>query len=139
MLVVNDAYNANPESMRAGLAALATMARGRRSWAVLGQMAELGDSAEDEHGALGRLVAALGVDRLVVVGPDAGAIHSAAQRDVSWPGRSVQVPDPPAALALLRREVRPGDVVLVKASRAAGLERVAIELAGQPRPAGSAE
>jgi UDP-N-acetylmuramoyl-tripeptide--D-alanyl-D-alanine ligase len=129
VLVVNDAYNANPESMRAALRALMTMARGRRSWAVLGQMAELGTGADAEHDAVGRLAARLGVDRLVVVGPQAGGICGGARQDASWKGESVQVPDAGAAVEVLRQEIRPGDVVLVKASRAAGLEQVGIALA----------
>jgi UDP-N-acetylmuramoyl-tripeptide--D-alanyl-D-alanine ligase len=139
VLVVNDAYNANPESMRAALTALRTMSRARRSWAVLGQMAELGTGAQTEHDALGRFATGLGVDRLVVVGPEAGPVHTAAAADGSWRGESVQVPDVGAAVRLLRRELRPGDVVLVKASRAAGLERVAEALLpDEPAPAGGA-
>jgi UDP-N-acetylmuramoyl-tripeptide--D-alanyl-D-alanine ligase len=138
VLVVNDAYNANPESMRAALTALRTMSRARRSWAVLGQMAELGTGAEVEHDALGRFATGLGVDRLVVVGPEAGAVHTAAAADGSWRGESVQVPDVGAAVRLLRRELRPGDVVLVKASRVDGLERVAAALLPEPEPAGGA-
>jgi UDP-N-acetylmuramoyl-tripeptide--D-alanyl-D-alanine ligase len=134
VLVVNDAYNANPESMRAALTALATMSRGRRSWAVLGHMAELGVAAEAEHEALGRVAATLGVDRVVVVGAEATAIAAGASREGSWRGESVHVPDVRAAIELVRRELRPGDVVLVKASRAAGLERVALALAGDPGP-----
>jgi UDP-N-acetylmuramoyl-tripeptide--D-alanyl-D-alanine ligase len=130
VLVVNDAYNANPESMRAALTALVTMSRGRRSWAVLGHMAELGPAAAVEHEALGRLAATLGVDRLVLVGAEAEPIGSGALREESFRGESVHVPDVPAAVALLRAELRPGDVVLVKASRAAGLERVALALTG---------
>ena len=122
VLVVNDAYNANPESMAAALRALVTMARGRRSWAVLGAMGELGDTAAEEHARLGRLAVELGVDRLVVVGPDAEEVHTASG------GASVHVPDVDAAVELLRAELRPEDVVLVKASRAAGLERVALAL-----------
>jgi UDP-N-acetylmuramoyl-tripeptide--D-alanyl-D-alanine ligase len=137
VLVVNDAYNANPESMRAALNALMTMARGRRSWAVLGQMGELGAAAAAEHEALGRVVATLGVDRVVVVGPDAGGIGAGARREPFWKGESVHVPDVRAAVELLRREVRPGDVVLVKASRAAGLERVAQDLSGVAAAGGS--
>ena len=139
VMVVNDAYNANPESMRAALTALRTMSRGRRSWAVLGQMAELGADAGAEHEALGRLVARLGVDRVVVVGAEAAGIERGTTRDESWEGESVHVPDVQAAVRLLRRELRPGDVVLVKASRAAGLERVALALAGEPTPADAAE
>jgi UDP-N-acetylmuramoyl-tripeptide--D-alanyl-D-alanine ligase len=122
VLIVNDAYNANPESMAAALRALVTMSRGRRSWAVLGGMGELGDTADDEHRRIGALTAELGVDRVVVVGPDAQPLHAAARE------KSVYVPDVAAAVALLRAELRPEDVVLVKASRSAGLERVALAL-----------
>ena len=129
VLVVNDAYNANPESMAAALRALTTMARGRRSWAVLGEMAELGASAADEHRRVGELTAELGVDRVVVVGPDAQRLYAAAREG------AVHVDDADAAIALLRAQLRPEDVVLVKASRAAGLERVALALA---EPVGAA-
>ena len=129
VLVVNDAYNANPESMAAALRALTTMARGRRSWAVLGEMAELGASAADEHRRVGELTAELGVDRVVVVGPGAQRLYAAAREG------AVHVDDADAAIALLRAQLRPEDVVLVKASRAAGLERVALALA---EPVGAA-
>ena len=128
VLLVNDAYNANPESMAAALRALLTMARGRRSWAVLGAMGELGEASAEEHRRVGELAARLGVDRLVVVGPEAAGIHTAAGGP-GWAGESAHVPDVDAAIALLRAELRPEDVVLVKASRAAGLERVALALA----------
>jgi UDP-N-acetylmuramoyl-tripeptide--D-alanyl-D-alanine ligase len=129
VMIVNDAYNANPESMHAALTALRTMSRGRRSWAVLGTMAELGEGAGAEHETLGRLAATLGIDRLVVVGAEAARVHEGAGAETTWRGESVQVPDVAAATDLLRHELRPGDVVLVKASRAAGLERVALDLA----------
>jgi UDP-N-acetylmuramoyl-tripeptide--D-alanyl-D-alanine ligase len=125
MTVVNDAYNASPESMRAALRALVDMSRGRRSWAVLGAMGELGAAADDEHDAVGRLAVRLGIDRLVAVGPDARRIHLGASLEGSWNGESVAVPSLEAAAHLLHDELRPGDVVLVKASRAAGLERLA--------------
>jgi UDP-N-acetylmuramoyl-tripeptide--D-alanyl-D-alanine ligase len=128
--VVNDAYNANPESVRAALAALGTIAGDRRRWAVLGQMAELGPDADAEHEAVGRLAAGLGISRLVVVGEQAAPIHAAA---VAEGADSVRVPDAAAAVDLLRRELRPPDVVLVKASRAAALERVALAIAGGDR------
>lgn len=118
--VVNDAYNANPESMAAALRALAAMSLRRRSWAVLGEMAELGSHGPAAHAEVGRLATELGVDRLVAVGPAARAVLDAAA--------GTAVPDVAAAVDLLRREVRPGDVVLVKASRSAGLERVALDL-----------
>jgi UDP-N-acetylmuramoyl-tripeptide--D-alanyl-D-alanine ligase len=134
VLVVNDAYNANPESMRAALKALASVARARRaaggrSFAVLGPMAELGADAVAEHDSVGRLAVRLDISRLVAVGEDARAIQHGAALEGSWGGESSWVPDVEAALATLRAELRPGDVVLVKASRAAGLERVALALA----------
>jgi UDP-N-acetylmuramoyl-tripeptide--D-alanyl-D-alanine ligase len=131
VIVVNDAYNANPESMRAALKALVAIARGdgsrppRRTWAVLGEMLELGESSGEEHDALGRLAVRLDVGRVVAVGRGAAAIHGGASLEGSWANESVHVPDVDAALALLRAELAPGDVVLVKASRAVGLERVA--------------
>lgn len=119
--VINDAYNANPESTRAALRALVDLAGGRRTWAVLGEMRELGATSAAEHAELGRVALELGVDRLVTVGEQARAI--------SVPGAdAVAVPDADAAVALLRGELAAGDVVLVKASRAAGLERVAAAL-----------
>jgi UDP-N-acetylmuramoyl-tripeptide--D-alanyl-D-alanine ligase len=131
--VVNDAYNANPESMRAALAALAGMA-GERRIAVLGGMAELGPGAAEEHERLGRDAAAAGVDLLVAVGPDAvGIAHGATA--AGRPGEeSVHVPDRAAAHALLRERLRPGDVVLVKASRSFGLELLAADLLSEVAP-----
>lgn len=132
--VVNDAYNANPESMRAALRALAAMgraaeARGGRTWAVLGEMAELGGEALAEHDAVGRLAVRLNVSKLVAVGGQAAAwVQMGAYNEGSWGEESVHVSDAEAAIDLLRSELRPGDVVLVKASRAVGLERVALAL-----------
>ncbi|MGI8536701.1 MAG: UDP-N-acetylmuramoyl-tripeptide--D-alanyl-D-alanine ligase [Mycobacteriales bacterium] len=125
--VVNDAYNANPESMRAALQTLAVMSGGkrRRTVAVLGPMAELGPEARAAHLDLGRFVVRLDIRQLVVVGPDAGGIHAGAVLEGSWGSESIHVPDVDAAVALLQGELAPGDVVLVKASRSAGLERVA--------------
>ncbi|WP_395994332.1 UDP-N-acetylmuramoyl-tripeptide--D-alanyl-D-alanine ligase [Catenulispora acidiphila] len=129
--VLNDAYNANPESMRAALKTLATMARARpgaRSWAVLGTMAELGDDSAVEHDAVGRLAVRLNIAQTVAVGAGAAAIHSGASMEGSYNGESVAVPDADAALAFVRAGARPGDVVLVKASRAIGLEALAAAL-----------
>ena len=126
--VVNDAYNANPESMRAALAALAGLPGGRRI-AVLGAMAELGPDAAAEHERLGRDAAAAGVDLVVAVGPDAVGIADGAAAAGRRAGEeSVHVPDRAAARELLAEVLRPGDVVLVKASRAYGLEVLAADL-----------
>lgn len=129
--VVNDAYNANPESMRAALRALAAMGRGRRTWAVLGKMAELGDEALAEHDAVGRLAVRLNVSKLVAVGGrEASWLQLGAYNEGSWGEESVHVSDAQAAVDLLRSQLRPGDVVLVKASRSVGLESVATALLG---------
>jgi UDP-N-acetylmuramoyl-tripeptide--D-alanyl-D-alanine ligase len=141
--VVNDAYNANPESMRAALKSLATIARAgggepRRSWAVLGAMGELGDDEIARHDEIGRLAVRLDINRLVVVGEEAAPMHQGAHLEGSWGEESVLVPDVDAAIALLRDEVRPGDVVLVKASNMFGLWRVADALLMAGSPAGGA-
>ncbi|NJP67716.1 UDP-N-acetylmuramoyl-tripeptide--D-alanyl-D-alanine ligase [Streptomyces spiramenti] len=129
--IVNDAYNANPDSMRAALKTLATMGHGGRTWAVLGHMAELGDDSQAEHDAIGRLAVRLNVSKLVCVGGlEAAWLDMGAKNEGSWGEESVHVSDAQAALELLRNELRSGDVVLVKASRAVGLERVAIDLLG---------
>lgn len=134
VLVINDAYNANPESMRAALKTLAQVSRSRRSrggrsFAVLGHMAELGPDGPAEHDALGRLAVRLDISRVIAVGQQARPIQHGAALEGSWNGESSWVPDADAAVTVLRAELRPGDVVLVKASRAASLERVALAIA----------
>ena len=128
--VINDAYNANPESMRAALKALAALARSsdgepRRTWAVLGPMGELGADQAARHDDIGRLAVRLDINRLVVVGEAARPMHQGAHLEGSWGEESVLVPDIDAAVALLLAELRPGDAVLVKASNVIGLWRVA--------------
>jgi len=131
--IINDAYNANPDSVRAALKTLAAIGGGRRrTVAVLGEMLELGDSSRDEHDAIGRLAVRLDVSRLLVVGEGAKPIHLGASLEGSWNEESVFVHDIEAALEFLDRDVTAGDVVLVKASRAAGLERVAAALLDSP-------
>jgi UDP-N-acetylmuramoyl-tripeptide--D-alanyl-D-alanine ligase len=138
--VIDDAYNANPDSMRAGLQALAWISRSsgagpRRSWAVLGEMAELGDDAISEHDRIGRLAVRLDVSRLIVVGMgrSMSAMHHGAvmegARGLEGEPEAAIVADADAALAVLRAELQPGDVVLVKASNAAGLGALADALA----------
>lgn len=127
VLVLDDAYNANPSSMAAALESLARVdVRGRRL-AVLGEMRELGEFSEREHAALGVLVGTTAVDVLVAVGPEAAPLAAAA-RSV---GVSVtEVSDAAAALDAVSSFVVPGDAVLVKGSRAVGLELVATALRG---------
>jgi UDP-N-acetylmuramoyl-tripeptide--D-alanyl-D-alanine ligase len=119
--VINDAYNANPDSMRAALAALTAVGAGRRTWAVLGRMGELGPEAGSAHAGVAAEARRAGIAELITVdAPDYGA------------GRAVA--DVDEAAALLAAELAPGDVVLVKASRAAGLERLAATLLGSGEP-----
>jgi UDP-N-acetylmuramoyl-tripeptide--D-alanyl-D-alanine ligase len=129
VMVINDAYNANPDSMRAALKALAAVGRGKgpgtRTVAVLGEMRELGESSRDEHDAIGRLAVRLDISQLVVVGEAARPMHLGACLEGSWAGESVFVEDNEQALAWLREQLAPGDVVLLKASRAAALETLA--------------
>jgi UDP-N-acetylmuramoyl-tripeptide--D-alanyl-D-alanine ligase len=138
--VVNDAYNANPDSMRAALKALVAMGSGsgredvgsqRRTWAVLGSMLELGEDSTTEHDAIGRLAVRLNISRLVVVGDTARPMASGAQHEGSWGDEAVWVPDADAAYDLLAEELRPGDVVLFKSSRDAGLRWLGDRLAGR--------
>jgi UDP-N-acetylmuramoyl-tripeptide--D-alanyl-D-alanine ligase len=126
--ILNDSYNANPESVRAALKTLASMSRGKRSWAVLGVMGELGADSVSAHDEIGRLAVRLNIGRLVVVGGEdsaAAPMHFGASQEGSWGEESILVPDTDAATALLRAELEPGDVVLVKASNFAQLWRVA--------------
>ena len=125
VVVVNDAYNANPESMAAALKAARWIAEGTRLAAVLGHMAELGPIAFEEHERLGELVVRIGVERLVTVGDEARAIARAAIREGQLPEDVATYDDPIDAADDVRAWAKPGDVVLVKGSRVAGLERAA--------------
>ena len=129
--VINDAYNANPEALAAALSALAAMARGRRAFAVLGHMTELGAQAAELHEQAGRQAARAGLAGLIVVGEEAAPMLAGAKAEPSWRGELLQVPDAAAAVTEVERLARPGDVVLVKASRAANLQRVALALTGE--------
>ncbi|MGL4178336.1 MAG: UDP-N-acetylmuramoyl-tripeptide--D-alanyl-D-alanine ligase, partial [Dermatophilaceae bacterium] len=145
--VVNDAYNANPESMTAALAALQRMGEGRRTWAVLGTMLELGAESDALHAAVGSTAVGRGIDELVVVGAAASPIADGARAAVtgaapdgggasSGTTRVRTVDDAEAAEILLRAELAPGDVVLFKSSRDAGLrwlgDRLAAATPGEP-------
>jgi UDP-N-acetylmuramoyl-tripeptide--D-alanyl-D-alanine ligase len=125
VVVVNDAYNANPESMAAGLKTARWIARRGRLAAVLGHMAELGPIAFEEHDRLGELLVRVGVERLVTVGEPAEAVARAAVREGQLPEDVASYDDPDEAAADVLAWARAGDVVLIKGSRVAGLERVA--------------
>jgi UDP-N-acetylmuramoyl-tripeptide--D-alanyl-D-alanine ligase len=126
--VLNDAYNANPASMHAALHALARTATAGRRIAVLGDMRELGAHSEDAHALVGHLAAELRVDILIGVGHGGRAIAEAAGGQEHGTPDVVMVVDAGGALHAVRGVVAPGDTVLVKASRAVGLEAVAEQL-----------
>lgn len=115
--VIDDSYNANPSSTAAALRALAALGRGRRTTAVLGYMAELGEHETSGHQEVGRLAAELGVDRLIAVADNAAPVLDGAATVPTWKGEAVPAADQAAAIAVLRGDLRPGDVVLVKGSR----------------------
>lgn len=132
--VVNDAFNANPDSMAAALRALVAMAGGRRrTVAVLGEMRELGEESASHHAELGRRVAAAGISELIAVGgEEAELMHrQAAEAGVS----STLVADRDAALVLLLASLEPTDLVLLKGSHSLGLEDTARLLLSEPDPA----
>lgn len=134
--VIDDSYNANPDSMRAALKALAIVAgRDRRSVAVLGEMLELGPGSRAAHEAIGLMIVRLNVALTVVVGKGAGAIADGATREGSWGDEVAFADDVDAAGAYLEAELVPGDVVLVKASYGSGLWRLGDRLTAQDAPA----
>ncbi|MCM4081509.1 UDP-N-acetylmuramoyl-tripeptide--D-alanyl-D-alanine ligase [Paractinoplanes hotanensis] len=116
-VVIDDTYNANPSSMAAALRALASMAGGRRTTAVLGYMAELGEHEISGHEEVGRLAAELGVDRLIVVSAEAAPVADGALAVDGWKGVATVVADQAAAIEILDGDLHGGDVVLVKGSR----------------------
>jgi UDP-N-acetylmuramoyl-tripeptide--D-alanyl-D-alanine ligase len=129
--VINDAYNASPDSMAAALKTLAQV-RGEndRTIAVLGEMAELGEYSDEEHDRIGRLVVRLNIRKLIVVGHAARHIHNAAGLEGSWDGESVFVETADEAYDLLREDLGTGDIVLVKSSKSANLRFLGDRLGG---------
>ena len=120
--IINDSYNASPDSMKAALQTLAQLGRmGSRTIAVLGEMAELGEYSRHEHDSIGRLVVRLNIDQLVVVGDGAKLIHMGASQEGSWDGESKFFPSIAEALDYLRGILTDGDTVLVKSSKSANL------------------
>ncbi len=127
VIIINDAYNANPDSMAAALHTLGSFGAEHRTCAVLGEMLELGELSVSAHRDLGILAATIGIDHVVIVGEPAAGIAAgiAAAGTATTVDRAVDVTE---ATQLLGQRLGTGDVVLIKASRAAGLERVAAAL-----------
>lgn len=140
LTVINDAYNASPDSMAAALKALVQIApAGARTVAVLGEMSELGALADDEHDAIGRLAVRFNIGQLVVVGAGAKRIHLAASMEGSWDGESLFAEDQARAEELLADLLAPGDVVLIKSSNAAGLRLLGDRIGDAVRAASASE
>ena len=131
VLVVNDAYNSSPEALAAALDATRVIAAGKRAYAVLGRMAELGERSREFHEQAGVVAARTGLAGIIAVGDEAVPILTGAKSEPGFTGELVSVPDNQSAVAAIVERLRPGDVVLVKASRAAGLQTVALALTGQ--------
>lgn len=130
--IINDAYNANPESMRAALRTLADLGQGRRTWAVLGAMLELGEDSIREHTAVGTQVVRLNISRLVVVGREARALYISAIQEGSWGDECSFTETAEEAYELLQRELQPGDLVLFKSSNGVGLRHLGDRIALPP-------
>ena len=139
VLVINDAYNASPDAVRAAIGTVAEMAAARPTrpdtWAVLGDMLELGPTAAAEHAAIGRF-AGQHLTRLVAVGEWAEELAAGAREAGLDAGRAVAAGSKQAAVDLVRSALRPGDIVLVKASRGLALDTVAEALSAGEQGAG---
>lgn len=131
--IINDAYNANPESMRAALRTLADLGRGRRTWAVLGAMLELGEDSIREHTAVGTQVVRLNISRLLVVGREARALYVSAVQEGSWGDECLFAETVEEAHELLDAELQPGDLVLFKSSNSVGLRHLGDRIALPPQ------
>lgn len=128
--VIDDAYNASPESMRAALRALKAVAASGRTFAVIGEMLEMGDASVEAHSDIGLDVVRLSIDHLLVVGAGARAAFTSAVREGSWGDEAAWVATIEEAQAFLSARLTPGDTVLVKASHGSGLWKLADQLVG---------
>lgn len=135
--VINDAYNANPDSMRAALVTLAELglpnAQGhaRRTWAVLGTMLELGADSILQHDMLGRLAVRMNIKKLLVVGAEAKPAYNSAVLEGSWGDEAHYVADVEEAKRFLNEQLQPGDIVLFKSSNGAGLRFLGDDIVAQ--------
>ena len=129
VMLINDAYNASPDSMRAALQTLAQLGKsGRRTIAILGEMAELGSQSREQHDAIGRIVVRLNIDHLVVVGDSAKLIHMGAMFEGSWDGESEFFASIEPAFEAVHGMLEPGDIVLIKSSKSANLRHLGDKL-----------
>ncbi len=129
--ILDDAYNASPESMRAAFRALKDVAEGGKTWAVIGEMLEMGDQSIEAHDLLGQDAVRLGIDHLVVVGDGARPAFVSAVREGSWGDEAAFVATIDEARLLIADRVEPGDTILVKGSHGTGLWQLADQLIGE--------
>jgi UDP-N-acetylmuramoyl-tripeptide--D-alanyl-D-alanine ligase len=130
LTVINDAYNSSPDSMRAALQTLAQLGRlsGKKTVAVMGEMAELGEFSAHEHDAIGRIAVRLNLGQVVVVGKGAKLIHMGASQEGSWDGESQYFDEISDALGYLREMLTGEEIVLVKSSKSAKLRYLGDDL-----------
>jgi UDP-N-acetylmuramoyl-tripeptide--D-alanyl-D-alanine ligase len=130
LTVINDAYNASPDSMKAALQTLAHLGRqtGKKTVAVMGEMAELGEYGAHEHDAIGRIAVRLNLGQVVVVGKAAKLIHMGASQEGSWDGESQYFDEISDALGYLREMLTGDEIVLVKSSKSANLRYLGDDL-----------
>jgi UDP-N-acetylmuramoyl-tripeptide--D-alanyl-D-alanine ligase len=130
LTVINDAYNSSPDSMRAALQTLAQLGRqtGKKTVAVMGEMAELGEFSAHEHDAIGRIAVRLNLGQVVVVGKAAKLIHMGASQEGSWDGESQYFDEISDALGYLRGMLTGDEIVLVKSSKSANLRYLGDDL-----------
>lgn len=130
LTVINDAYNASPDSMRAAIQTLAQLGRqtGKKTVAVMGEMAELGEFSAHEHDAIGRMAVRLNLGQVVVVGKAAKLIHMGASQEGSWDGESQYFDEISDALGYLRGMLTGDEIVLVKSSKSANLRYLGDDL-----------
>lgn len=127
--VINDAYNASPDSTKAALQTLALLGKtGRRTIAVIGEMAELGEQSREQHDAIGRMAVRLNINQVIAVGAGAKLVHMGAEQEGSWAGESKYFESIDQAKSYLREMLVPGDIVLVKSSKSANLRHLGDEL-----------
>lgn len=130
-LLIDDTYNAGPDSVRAALHVLASYPQGRRRFAVLGDMLELGELGPAAHRELGSVLASLPINRLVTIGPLAAMIAEAACQRGFPPGNAARLQDNQSAIAYLEQELQPGDLALVKGSRGMRMEEIVWHFTGE--------
>jgi UDP-N-acetylmuramoyl-tripeptide--D-alanyl-D-alanine ligase len=128
--VIDDSYNASPESVRAALRALMAVGESRRKFAVVGEMLEMGEASLQAHYDIGLDVVRLGIDHLLVVGEGARPVFTSAVREGSWGDEAAWVATIEDAQAFLDEWLTNGDTVLVKGSHGSGLWKLANELVG---------